>query len=295
MTAVATAIGCKSPGPCKFAAFRIPGLINDVDMQPEDVASPSLRLKGDDSSATLLVALPRRGPHRQLQKITCNSDDCTTVLQAAINSGADVELQPGLWSVDPIHLNNSHQTVRLKDGAHVQAKRGSFQSPTDCLFSIRGVVGVSLIGAGAANSKLSMWKVDYRNASLYKRGEWRCGVNLCGSKSVTVANLTISDTGGDGLYVGALKICDKTGCDSFETGCSNIVVDGVVTDGAYRNGLSLISGANVLVENCQFLRTGGTAPQAGVVHPHLPAHRPPRLHVSHLLLLFVTLRLHLDL
>ena len=28
MTAGATAIGCKSPGPCKFAAFRIPGLIN---------------------------------------------------------------------------------------------------------------------------------------------------------------------------------------------------------------------------------------------------------------------------
>ena len=28
MTAGATATGCLSPGPCKYAAFRIPGLIN---------------------------------------------------------------------------------------------------------------------------------------------------------------------------------------------------------------------------------------------------------------------------
>jgi hypothetical protein len=28
MTAGATAVGCRSPGPCKYAAFRIPGLIN---------------------------------------------------------------------------------------------------------------------------------------------------------------------------------------------------------------------------------------------------------------------------
>ena len=93
-----------------------------------------------------------------------------------------------------------------------------------------------------------MWKSDYRNASLYKRGEWRCGVDLCGSTSVTVANLTIADTGGDGVYVGASKLAS----DTFETGCNDILLQGVVTDGAYRNGLSLISGDNVLIQNCQF-------------------------------------------
>ena len=226
------------------------------------------------SSGAGVASVPVVSARRQLQKITCDSDDCTNVLQAAINSGADVELQPGLWVVTPIHLNNSHQTVTLTDGVHVQAKRGSFLSPTDCLFSIRGVVGVSLVGAGATVSKLSMWKVDYRNASLYKRGEWRCGVNLCGSKAVTVANLTIADTGGDGIYVGV----DKIHSDSFETGCSDIILSGVVTDGAYRNGLSLISGVNVLVEDCQFLRTGGTAPQAGASHAakikYKPRHPP---------------------
>lgn len=197
-----------------------------------------------------------------MQRITCASDDCTGVLQAAIDGGGNVELQPGLWTVDTVHLNNSYQTLTIAAGAHVQAKRGSFRSPSACLFVIRGNY-VNLVGAGAASSKLSMWKQDYRNSSLYEKGEWRCGVNLAGSSFVTVANLTIADTGGDGIYVGASKL----GTDSFETGCSNVLLQGVVTDGAYRNGLSLISGQNILVENCQFLRTGGTAPQAGKVPP----------------------------
>jgi hypothetical protein len=199
-------------------------------------------------------------PATRHTKVTCQSEDCTHVLQSAINTGADIQLQPGLWVVESIYLNNSHQQVKLASGVHVQAKRGAFISPTACLFSIRGMNNVSLVGTGAANSKLSMWKRDYRNASLYKRGEWRCGVDLCGSTSVTVANLTIADTGGDGVYVGASKLAS----DTFETGCTDILLQGVVTDSAYRNGLSLISGDNVLIQDCQFLRSSGTAPQAGI-------------------------------
>ena len=223
----------------------------------------------DDSAISVsfwpptLVALKTNDdakPAARHTKVTCESDDCTHVLQSAINNGADIELQPGLWVVSSIYLNNSHQQVKLADGVHVKAKRGAFISPSACLFSIRGMVNVSLLGAGAANSKLSMLKSDYRNASLYKRGEWRCGVDVCGSMSVTVANLTIADTGGDGVYVGASKL----GSDTFETGCTDILLQGVVTDGAYRNGLSLISGDNVLIQNCQFLRSSGTAPQAGI-------------------------------
>jgi hypothetical protein len=107
---------------------------------------------------------------------------------------------------------------------------------------MRGVVNVTLAGVGVPSSaNLSMWKSDYANISMYTKAEWRAGVNVVGSKGVTVANLTISDTGGDGVYIGATKLGD----DSFETGCSDLVLQGVVTDAAYRNGLSLISGRNV--------------------------------------------------
>ena len=43
------------------------------------------------------------------------------------------------------------------------------------------------------------------------------------------------------------------------------------TDGAYRNGLSVISARNLLVVGCRFLRTAGTAPEAGIdIEPNTP-------------------------
>lgn len=235
-------------------------LVQEVDLSGGYVPQMA-PLKHDDDSEQRLQGATDRTRVARRQKIVCDSDDCTAVLQAAVNSGAsEVELQPGLWTVSPIYLNASHQRVTLLAGVHVQAKRWSFHSPLDCLFSIRAVVNVSIVGAGASESKLSMWKRDYRNASLYERGEWRVCVTIMGSKHITVANITISDTGGDGVYVGAMKL----GGDRFDTGCSDVLLHGVVTDRAYRNGLSLISGTNVLVEDCQFLRTSGTAPQAGI-------------------------------
>ena len=49
----------------------------------------------------------------------------------------------------------------------------------------------------------------------------------------------------------------------------------VTTDGAYRNGLSVIDARHLLVAGCRFLRTAGTPPEAGVdIEPS--THRPGR-------------------
>ena len=91
------------------------------------------------------------------------------------------------------------------------------------------------------------------------------GLAIYGALNISVENVRIQETGGDGIYVG-----------SIEGG----VIRKVITDGCYRNGMSIIRAIDLLVEDCQFLNTGntgrfnggemltpangGTAPRAGV-------------------------------
>ena len=80
-----------------------------------------------------------------------------------------------------------------------------------------------------------MWREDYANLSLgYTKGEWRSGLHLTSSSNVTVKHLTISNTGGDGVYVKVLT-------DSR--------LHNITTTGAYRNGLSVISAENLLIDH----------------------------------------------
>ena len=119
---------------------------------------------------------------------------------------------------------------------------------------IEGTSNVVLQGPGC----IRMWREDYANLSMYSKAEWRAGLSLGGNSNLTVKHLSIANTGGDGNYVNGLK-------DSW--------LHNVTTTGAYRNGLSVISAENLLVDHSSFLdtghfpwsaSTGGTAPRAGV-------------------------------
>ena len=61
---------------------------------------------------------------------------------------------------------------------------------------------------------------------------------------------------------------------------SSVELRDVTTDGAYRNGLSIISASGLVVAGCRFLNTAGTPPQAGIdIEPNhvKPGRRPERL------------------
>jgi hypothetical protein len=46
--------------------------------------------------------------------------------------------------------------------------------------------------------------------------------------------------------------------------CTNILIKDVVMDKNYRQGISIISAENLLIENCVFANTAGTLPEAGI-------------------------------
>ncbi|MCX7824394.1 MAG: right-handed parallel beta-helix repeat-containing protein [Verrucomicrobiae bacterium] len=180
--------------------------------------------------------------------------DSTAALQAAINSGAKklvVENMGAPWIVDRIQLA-SDQEIVFQRGAVVQARRGAFKGKTDSLFSASLKRNITLTGYGAT---LRMWKQDYDDTNQYTRAEWRHVLNFRSCSRVRIAGLTLADSGGDGIYLGVAQ---------RGVPCSDFVIKDVVCDNNYRQGISVISARNLLIENCVLKNTGGTAPMAGI-------------------------------
>lgn len=179
--------------------------------------------------------------------------DSTEALQSAIDSGAArviVEDMGTPWIVTPIKAA-SNQEIVFEKGVVVEAKRGEFKGRKDSLFSIRLKENVSLIGYGAT---LRMWREDY-DAPPYERAEWRHVVDIGSSSNVNIFGLTLAESGGDGIYVGAAKRGVAT---------KNVHIKDVVCDRNYRQGISVITVENLLIENTVMKNTAGARPEAGI-------------------------------
>jgi hypothetical protein len=185
-----------------------------------------------------------------------NETDATSALQAAICTRARVVHVPNIgtdWIVRTIYLV-ADQEIVFEDGVSIVAKRGEFHEPGDCLFIASDIANLKLTGT---NTTFKMWKSDYADGAQYTAGEWRHGVAFYGCDNITISGITIKETGGDGIYVGA-------SWPSGDIPCSNIVIQNVACDSNYRQGMSVVSVDNLTVDNCIFRATSGTAPMAGI-------------------------------
>lgn len=189
--------------------------------------------------------------------------DATKALQAAIDSGARkviVEKMASPWVVEPIRLAGD-QELALEAGAVIQAKRGAFTSPGECLLSAAGKRNVTI--SGGPGAALRMWRADYDRAP-YKKSEHRHAISIKSCAGVRISGLTIAESGGDGIYLGVA---------GRETN-RDVVIRDVVCDRNYRQGISVISAENLLIENTVLRDTSGTAPMAGIdFEPNNPSEK----------------------
>jgi hypothetical protein len=189
--------------------------------------------------------------------------DATKALQAAINSGAErviVDNVGGPWIVEPITLKGDQEIV-FEKGVEVVAKQGAFKGTGDCLFTADLKQNLTLTGYGAT---LRMHRSDYAGPD-YKKAEWRHVLQLKSCTNVRVLGLTLAESGGDGVYLGTAKagVTNK-----------NVHLKDLVCDRNYRQGISVITAEDLLIENCVLRDTGGTAPQAGIDYePNEPGER----------------------
>lgn len=209
--------------------------------------------KTDDTDATDGAALLHCRP----------GQNCTDVLQAAIDGAAStggvVSLASGVWAVVPITLR-SHLRLQLAAGTILMAQAGAYHDGTAHILSASSVTNLTVAGAVGGESRLVMRKADYVNTS-YTHSEGRHAFEIMESTHVIVSDLQISDTGGDGVYIGG----------GVGTPSTDVELLRVTIENAYRNALSITSARDVVVRSCAFLNTSGTPPEAGVdLEPNIP-------------------------
>ena len=179
--------------------------------------------------------------------------DSTEILQKALDSGARkivIDRQKSPWITRPL-FGRSNCEIVFEHGVEVVAKKGEYLGTTDSLLAFRSAENVKISGYGAT---LRMHRADYA-AAPYQKAEWRMNIKLLSCRNVTVEGLTLLESGGDGVYVGV---------DGKNGPCRDIVLRDLVCDRHYRQGISVISVCNLLIERCVLSNTGGTSPSAGI-------------------------------
>ncbi|MDD6029622.1 MAG: right-handed parallel beta-helix repeat-containing protein [Kiritimatiellae bacterium] len=183
-----------------------------------------------------------------------DKEDATRFLQAAIDSGVPrliVDRMEGPWVVLPLK-GVSNQEIFFEPGSEVRAKRGAYRGKGECLFRFPKCSNVRLIGYGAT---VGMWHEDYMQPP-YEKSEWRHALSFLSCSNVVVKGLTIARSGGDGIYLG---VCTR----EFPRN-RDVVIRDVLCHDNHRQGISVISAENLLIENTVLRETHGTAPAAGI-------------------------------
>ncbi len=93
------------------------------------------------------------------------------------------------------------------------------------------------------------------NKSAYS-GEHNHIFMINGSSKVLINKARANNSGGDGFYIGAYKSNKKL--------CEDITITNSVADNNRRQGVSVISAKNLLIDHCVFKNTSGTSPQSGL-------------------------------
>lgn len=188
-----------------------------------------------------------------------DAQDSTAFLQAAINSRAKtliIDRRESAWVTRPL-TGVSNQKIIFEKGAELVALKGAFHPKGDCLLSFVRCTNVTVRGEkkdGGKSARIRMHKEDYQSGA-YDKSEWRHGLSFFGCRNVLIQDLTVERTGGDGIYLGAASKQEPN---------VDVVIRRVVCADNHRQGISVISAKNLLIEDCVLRGTRGTAPEAGI-------------------------------
>ena len=178
-----------------------------------------------------------------------NPTDATKCLQAAFDSGAKkvvVDRQASEWLIETVYPRSNTEIV-FADGVVVRAKPGSMKKNSDTLVRFQRVTNVVFRGEG--NATLLMNRADYLDSTKYKHGEHRHLLSIKRAVNLTIRDLTVAESGGDGIYV---------------LGIENGLVENVTSVRNARQGMSIINANGLTVRKCRFNDTKGALPECGI-------------------------------
>lgn len=101
-----------------------------------------------------------------------------------------------------------------------------------------------------------------RYAHIGSAGESGHCIAIEGGKNILISDVKIQDCWGDGIYLGTRNI----GLNNLNNRIwpVNVAFRNISINHARRNGISIISGVNVIIENSKIINTGGISPGLGI-------------------------------
>ena len=182
-------------------------------------------------------------------------------IQKAIDTGDNTIIIPKAsqpWLIgDSIYARKPNQKIILKPGVVLQAQKGAFKNRTSSMI----VILEDNITLSGYDATIKMRKADYQNPNLYTPSEFRHNIMVRGANNFAIEGLTLKDSGGDGISVAHGRKASKNQIPAKKY--SSGVIRDVVADNNHRQGISIMSAKDLLVENSTFKNTSGTNPSAG--------------------------------
>lgn len=183
-------------------------------------------------------------------KVSSFEGDAGTALKRAMASSYDtiiLDKRPEGWTFGPTRIKGARNKILLiEEGVEIKAKQNAFLKSNDALFQFIQCEGIEIIG-----NKVTITM----NKEEYTEGEWRHGISLREVKDFIIKDLTICNSGGDGIYIAGLAR------GSFS---KNVLLERIHSINNKRQGISIISGSNIKISDCVFSDTKGTLPGAGL-------------------------------
>jgi hypothetical protein len=167
-------------------------------------------------------------------------------------------------------LGDGNRTIHIAPGDYVT---GSLRIPGNTVLLLdRGVTLRDSGHLGPSDRLINIFQDNVlirgpgariiANRQDYTTGEQRHGVIIYGASNVVIDGVESSGHGGDGFYIGS---------PAGKAPPQNIVLSHCLASNNRRQGLSITSGNEVIVADCTFQYTQGTAPQFGIdVEPNTP-------------------------
>lgn len=179
--------------------------------------------------------------------------DDTHAIQSAIDAlpsaGGTVHVPAGNYMIDASRAINLRSNMRLEMAPEAQLTALPNALKRYHVIKVWHADNVQIDGGRV---------VGERDQHQGSEGEWGYGINIQGSRKVTVTGTRISDCWGDGMWIGAFG--KGLGIDM----AMDVTLRNVVCTNNRRQGLSLGPCKRVRILDSTFSNTHGTAPQSGI-------------------------------
>lgn len=212
-------------------------------------------LKGGGSGSGGGLAGPYVTPQIFGAKGDGKADD-TAAIQAALDSSSCVYIPDGTYLIDATFSGFGHsaeggifprsnQTIILSPNAVLKAKENlnGFYN----IVNIVSVENVYIKGGKIQGIKTTPTTANYGS-------EFGSGVNIIGSKNITVEQMEVFDCWGDSVGVSY----------QGQINSSNIQIYNCVFHDSRRQGVSVVGVSDLVIRDCEIYNIAGTAPQFGI-------------------------------